>query len=216
MQAVHHDLHGMMYALYKSIGYVIGENIPGDIVECGTWKGGSCMLCAFALQELGHTERKLWLYDTFEGMSLPTPADVRYDGRDAAAVWRNEHGGHKWCYAPLGEVRKNMLSTGYPPDNIEFVKGKVEDTLTRTVPQKISILRLDTDWYESTLLELNVLFPLLVEGGVLLLDDYGYWLGSKKAVDEYVQENGIRALLVRLDHSGRIALKNPPSVKESS
>lgn len=101
-----------------------------------------------------------------------------------------------------------MLSTGYPPEGIVFVKGKVEDTLSDRVPERIALLRLDTDWYESTRCELKHLFPRLVQGGVLVLDDYAWWSGSRKAADEYFRDNGIRILLNRIDSCGaRLGLK---------
>jgi bifunctional ADP-heptose synthase (sugar kinase/adenylyltransferase) len=101
-----------------------------------------------------------------------------------------------------------MLMTGYPSSNLIFVQGKVEETLPRVIPDNISLLRLDTDWYESTRHELIHLFPLLSKSGVLVLDDYGYWAGARKAVDEYVVENNIKILLDRVDGTGRVGLKN--------
>jgi len=110
-------------------------------------------------------------------------------------------------FASLSEVKKNMFSTGYPQENLVFIKGKVEDTVPTRVPPQIALLRLDTDWYESTKHELNYLYPLLVKQGVLIIDDYGYWAGSKKAVDEYISQNNVPILLNRIDHTGRIGVK---------
>ena len=91
--------------------------------------------------------------------------------------------------------------------NIIYIKGKVEETIPEIIPGKISLLRLDTDWYESTLHNLNHLFPLLSKGGILILDDYGHWQGARKAVDEYLEKNNVKILLNRIDYTGRIAVK---------
>jgi hypothetical protein len=85
--------------------------------------------------------------------------------------------------------------------------GKVEDTIPADIPEKIALLRLDTDWYESTKHELIHLFPRLQKGGVLIIDDYGFWKGARKAVDEYFAENNIQILLNRIDDTGRMAIK---------
>jgi len=107
----------------------------------------------------------------------------------------------------LDEVKKNVYGTGYPQDKIHFVKGKVEDTIPGTMPNQIALLRLDTDWYQSTMHELTHLFPLLQAKGVLIIDDYGHWQGAGKAVDEYFADKQISILLNRIDYSGRIAIK---------
>lgn len=192
------------FALYKAVQYIINNDIEGDFVECGVWKGGSTMLIAHTLLRLNATNRKIYLYDTFEGMVEPTKGD-RLIGResiDTQYIWEKRK---KWCYASLDKVKKNMISTGYPEKNIIFVKGKVEDTIPSKIPSKISLLRLDTDWYESTKHELIHLYPLLSKNGVLLLDDYGCWAGAKKAADEYFKLNTI--LLNRIDNAGRIGIK---------
>jgi len=198
-----------MYALYKSVEYIIKTNIPGDFVECGVWRGGSTMLIAYTLLELNVTNRKIYLYDTFEGMTQPTESDysVANNKNRAFDKWKKEQkkDHNKWCYASLSEVKNNMALTKYPNDNIIFVKGKVEETIPKTKPSKIAILRLDTDWYESTKHELIHLFPILMKNGVLIIDDYGYWAGSKKAVDEYFSDG--RILLNRIDSTGRIGIK---------
>jgi len=100
------------------------------------------------------------------------------------------------------------LSTKYPKDNLIFVKGKVENTIPAIIPDKISILRLDTDWYESTYHELVYLFPKLVKDGVLIIDDYGHWKGAREAINRYFQEKKIKILLNRIDYTSRIAIKS--------
>lgn len=198
-----------MYSLYNSIIYISKNDIPGDIVECGVWKGGSMMLSALSLMQLKDTVRKLYLYDTFEGMTEPTCFDVRASDNFRAKLKYDKFksNGIKWDYAPLEKVKKNLFSTGYPAENLIFIKGKVEETLLQIIPDKISILRLDTDWYESTYHELNYLFPKLSKNGIVIIDDYGHWKGAKRATDQYFKENNIKILLNRIDKTGRIAVK---------
>jgi O-methyltransferase len=204
-----------MYALYKAVEYVVGSKFPGDFVECGVWRGGSAMVIAHTLMKMKNTGRKIYLYDTFEGMPKPSTEDFRVvDGSSAISQWENEQkkdqlewGNSIMAFASLPEVKKNMFSTGYPKENFVFVKGKIEETVPDQVPFQIALLRLDTDWYGSTKHEMNYLYPLLVRNGVLLLDDYGHWAGAKKAVDEYFSKNDISMLLNRVDYTGRIGIK---------
>jgi hypothetical protein len=196
-------------ALRDAVAYVIRHEIPGDIVECGVWKGGSMMAVARTLIEHGATERRLVLYDTFEGMSEPTAADRDFRGEPAARLLAesDQRTSTVWAYSRLDEVQRNMQRTGYDGQRIVYVQGKVEDTLPAQAPEQIALLRLDTDWYESTSHELNHLFPRLSVGGVLLIDDYGYWQGAQKAVDEYFSAQQVPMLLNRIDDTGRIGVK---------
>ncbi len=199
-----------VFSLVEAVRYIEKNNIEGSIVECGVWKGGSMMAVAETLKVTGNKNRQLYLYDTYEGMSAPTEHDKTFSGDKAATLLEidlNKEKNLVWAYSALETVKQNMQSTGYPEDKITYVKGKVEDTIPQTIPGKIALLRLDTDWYESTLHELIYLFPLLQEGGVLILDDYGHWAGAKKAVDEYVAQHSIQILLNRIDETGRIAVK---------
>lgn len=167
------------------------------------------MAAALTLMHCGDQDRNLYLYDTFEGMTPPTEEDIDYKGVSANEIIK-QTGEHqkdfRWNYVPIEEVKKNVTSTGYCPDKIHFVKGKVEDTLHEYKPAAIAILRLDTDWYESTRHELNTLFPLIAKGGVLIIDDYGHFLGARKAADEYFRENNVKILLNRIDYTGRIGV----------
>lgn len=198
-----------LYALYTAINYIVSAGISGSIVECGVWRGGSSMLSALRLKALGDTVRMLYLYDTYAGMSEPNPVDVNIDGNSAIAKWKknNEIEKNLWDYAPFKDVQQNMRLTKYPEDQMHFVKGKVEDTIPSTLPDRIALLRLDTDWYESTFHEMVHLYPLLEPGGVLLIDDYGHWKGARKAVDQYIYENRLSLYLHRIDYTGRIAIK---------
>jgi O-methyltransferase len=193
-----------VYALRESVKYIIRHNVPGSIVECGVWKGGGMMAVAKTLLEL-ETERDLYLFDTFEGMPPPTAVDVDLYGVQADVLLKTNP--MTPAIAPFEEVCRNMYSTGYNPARINLVRGKVEDTLPRAAPREIALLRLDTDWYQSTLHELVHLYPRLIKGGILIIDDYGHFVGSKKAVDEYFQKNGIPIFLNRIDYTGRLAVK---------
>jgi len=199
-------------ALCEAVKYVVTSKIPGDIVECGVWRGGSMMAVAHTLQKLEHCSRDLYLFDTFSGMTEPGELDVALDGTLASDVLSHERKkdpAFAWCAAGLAEVRTNMASTDYPSKNIHYVAGKVEDTLPAAAPEQISLLRLDTDWYESTRHELDHLFPRLASGGVLIIDDYGHWQGARRAVDEYLEDHGIPMLLNRVDYTARIGVYHP-------
>ncbi|RYY90212.1 MAG: macrocin O-methyltransferase [Chitinophagaceae bacterium] len=199
-----------MYSLYNAMRYIGAQRIPGDLVECGVWKGGSSMIMARMLVNQGDEQRGLFLYDTFEGMSAPGAEDIDVQGNDAGKLLQKQSKDDVnsiWCYSTLDEVQANLQRTGFPASRIEYVKGKVEDTIPGTIPEKIALLRLDTDWYDSTYHELTHLFPLLQPGGLLIIDDYGYWQGARKAVDQYFQENNLAPLLHRIDDTGRIYQK---------
>lgn len=198
-----------MYGLYKAVEYVARSQIPGSIVECGVWKGGSSMVAALSLLAFGDSSRDMYLYDTFEGMPAPGPDDIQYDNLSAAerAARQNIADWSTIANAGVDEVAANLARTHYPASRLHYVKGMVEQTLPGTLPDRIALLRLDTDWYESTRHEMQHLFPRLSPGGVLLIDDYGHWKGSKKAVDEYLAEHNIPLLLNRIDYTARIGVK---------
>jgi O-methyltransferase len=198
-------------ALCDSVEYVVREGVPGAIVECGVWRGGSMMAAALTLIRLGATDRDLYLFDTFKGMPAPTDADKRsaYDGYSPMRRWRRGQRGemNRWHYVPAVAVREAMVSTGYPAERIHLVEGRVEDTLPSSAPETVALLRLDTDWYESTRTELEHLYPRLPDGGVLIVDDYGHYEGARRAVDEYFEQLGERPLLTRVDYTARVAVR---------
>jgi O-methyltransferase len=196
-------------ALCHAVRYIERSNIPGDIVECGVWRGGSMMAAALTLLAEGRSSRTLHLFDTFEGMPPPTSVDRSLESGELASKLLDEadRSSDLWAYAAIEDVRDNLASVGYPQANIRFVKGDVQNTIPAEAPSTIALLRLDTDWYESTKHELRQLFPRLSLGGVLIIDDYGYWDGARKAVDEYVSSNNVPILLNRIDGTGRIAVK---------
>lgn len=195
--------------LCDAIRHIEAASIEGDVVECGVWRGGSMMASALTLLQLGSHERDLWLYDTYAGMSEPTEIDRKPWENSKATRSRFEQfdrGTHNdWCYASLDDVRSNLLSTDYPSERLHFVEGKVEETLPGAIPDSIALLRLDTDFYESTRAELEYLYPRLRPGGILILDDYAEWDGARRAVDEFFDAEPL--YLARIDRAARVAVK---------
>jgi len=198
-------------ALVDAVRFVVKNNIEGAMVECGVWLGGSTMAIALALKECGDESREIFLYDTFAGMPAPTEADVSISGDSAEHKFNRQKTSEEssaWCLSTLDQTRENVLSTGYPGEKLHFVEGMVEETIPATIPSGgIALLRLDTDWYESTKHELVHMFPLLAENGPLIIDDYGHWEGARKAVDEYLAEQELQMFLSRIDYTGRIGIK---------
>jgi O-methyltransferase len=198
-----------MYSLIQTVRYITRHGIPGDVVECGVWRGGSMQAVARTLLAQGDTSRDLHLFDTYEGMPPPSERDTRIsDRRGAAALLAEESPADSlvWAVASLEDVQHGMAQVGYPAERVHYVRGKVEDTIPERAPEQISILRLDTDWYESTKHELEHLYPRLSSGGVVMFDDYGYWEGARAAVDEWLDATGERLLLMRMG-TGRLAVK---------
>ena len=197
-------------SLCNAVNYLVENNIEGDFVECGVWRGGSTMAAIDTLLKANDKSREIYLYDTYEGMSEPTEHDKVFTGTAADELMNSsdrEDATSVWCYSALEEVQKNVGSLKYPAAKVHYIKGKVEDTIPQNIPQKIALLRLDTDWYESTAHELKYLYPLLVPGGVIIIDDYGHWEGARKAVDEYIASEKLPLLLNRIDYTGRIGIK---------
>jgi O-methyltransferase len=194
-----------LWTTMMSCKYAIEQKIEGDFVECGVWRGGNSMVAAEMFKLYG-VAKKVWLFDTFKGMTAPTDADVEATGGKPAQQ-RDTH--NAWCYASLGDVRNSFDRRGLLSDQVRFVEGDVCLTLENSaqLPDKICVLRLDTDWYESTKKELEVLYPKLSQRGCLIIDDYGYWAGSKKATDEYFDLHGNRPFLQYTDDTGRVGVK---------
>lgn len=198
-----------MWALVQSIKYLINNNIKGDIVETGVFRGGNLILSKKLLNSYEpNSKRKIWGYDTFEGMTEPTENDRDIFGEDPRKFWeksqKQEY--NDWCYSSIDEVRNNFTKETNS-NLVELIKGPVEQTLRvkENLPDQISLLRLDTDWYESSKIELEMLYPKLVKGGVLILDDYGHWQGVKKSVDEYFKNKNI--WLHYVDYGCRLLIK---------
>jgi hypothetical protein len=202
-----------LLALVDAVHYVVRREIPGALVECGVWRGGSVLAMILALQELGRDDRDLYLYDTFEGMTAPTEHDTSPFHAPALSDWKTarEQNARPWEELFSQElfsrqfVEGVLFTTGYPRERLHFQEGDVLKTIPATTPSAIALLRLDTDWYESTRHELEHLYPRLARGGVLIVDDYGHWEGARRAVDEYFDERA--PLLHRIDYTGRALVK---------
>ena len=214
-QALPNTMTGVprLTALVDAVRYCVRRDIPGAFAECGVWRGGSVLAMILTLQQMDAGERDIYLYDTFEGMTAPTEVDVSPLHAPALELWEQTQGS-PWpeFFDPdvfnEGLVRETLLSTGYPEERLHFVRGPVETTLPEHAPERLALLRLDTDWYESTRHELHHLYPRLSSGGVLIVDDYGEWEGCRRAVDEYFDHQAPPVLLNRIDHAGRIAVKH--------
>ena len=205
--------HERLAALVESVRYLVRTDLPGDVVECGVWRGGSILAVLRTLLELGVTDRDVWLYDTFTHMPRGGERDIDLYGVTASEYHGRLDAGEKldpaYAYLPLEEVTRLLHATGYPPERLHFVQGLVEETIPTHAPDRIALLRLDTDYYASTLHELEHLYPRISERGVLIIDDYGHWRGSQEAVDEYVAAHQLPLLLQRIDYSGRLAVIPP-------
>jgi O-methyltransferase len=205
-----------LQALIDAVRYCERRAVPGAFAECGVWRGGSVLTMILVLQGLGVDDRDIHLFDTFEGMTAPTEEDTSPLDPPALETWAEaqESGERAWSELFSHEVfdeaavRELLVSTGYPPERLHFARGPVEQTLPEAAPERLALLRLDTDWYESTRHELEHLWPRLSDGGVLIVDDYGHWEGARRAVDEFFATSAAPVLLSRIDYTGRIAIKH--------
>lgn len=195
-----------LYNTYNAVRYAAHNRLPGAIVECGVYRGGCVGMMLETLVLHNDTARDVYVYDTFDGMPQPGPEDINVNkGFTAQSAYDDKTSdGRKWLCVPLEDVRAVAKMSGYPMDKVHFVKGRVEETIPGIMPDTISVLRLDTDWYASTKHEMEHLYPKLIKGGVLIVDDYGTWSGSGKAVDEYLKARNI-PFYFTFDESGSAA-----------
>jgi O-methyltransferase len=175
-----------------SVARVVREGVPGDLVECGTAKGGSAALLALSLRRL-KAARKVYIFDTFEGLPPPTPEDPDYN---KALPYEGQ------CRGELKDVQKLFEKLGVLNYAV-FVKGRFQDTLPVTQLPPISLLHLDGDWYDSTMVCLEHLWDRVSPGGIVQIDDYGAWEGCRKAVDEFFQRRNSVQTLHTIDDTGR-------------
>lgn len=198
-----------LWSLLQSMQYVIQNKIDGEFVECGVWKGGNIILFKKYLEEK-KIKKNIYAYDTYDGMPKPGIFDYKL-GYFKKEFGLNIYNVKKknWNKIDLNTVKSNILNECDDIDNIHFIKGLVQDTLTKNdnLPEKISILRLDTDFYESSKKELEILYPRLSKGGILILDDYGTWTGVKQAVDEFFEKKGEIPFLHFVDYGCRLLIK---------
>lgn len=198
-----------LLATLMACKYVLENSIEGDFVECGVWRGGNAIVAA-EMFRLHGSQKHVWLFDTFLGMTAPTGVDHDWKGGLAQGEFdlNEREGFNNWCYASIEDVVGNFEDRGLVGNNIHFIKGDVSQTLREAdLPEKISVLRLDTDWYESTKMECEVLYPRLSVGGCLIVDDYGHWNGSRIAIDEYFSQHLNRPFFHATDYARRIGVK---------
>jgi O-methyltransferase len=201
-----------LFSLIRAFEYLTKNNILGAFVECGVWKGGSVMAMALALDRLGQESSDIYLFDTFRGMPASNNFDVDLEGnrerwyREESDQYIHAGKGERWNAVSLNEVQRNIQSIS-SRQRFHYQDGLVEDTIPATAPQQIALLRLDTDFYASTRHELDHLYPRLSKGGVLIVDDYGHFLGARKAVDEYIAENNVLTPFHRINYTAIIGTK---------
>jgi hypothetical protein len=180
-----------LYNIWEAVQAITVNKLEGALVECGVLLGGSVMAALHFLKQRGDESRDFYLYDTFEGFP---------EGSEDKDMW-----GQPVQYKKVedfeGIVRHNLNSTGYPSNHLRLVRGPVEETLLNpaNLPEKIAFLRLDTDYYESTRVELEVLYPRLVSGGLCIIDDYGTFEGARRAADEHLDRLWPRPMLQRVN-----------------
>lgn len=198
-----------LWSVISAIDYVLRADVPGDVVEAGVWRGGCSLAMARALLDRRDGSRRLWLYDTFEGMTEPTAEDVeQHSGRAATDLLDpSDRASHYWAVASRSEVEARLADCGFPADRIRIVEGDVLETLPGDAPERIAVLRLDTDWYASTKWELECLFDRISPRGVLIVDDYGHFRGARQALDEFLHSRGEAYLLHRVDYTARVLVK---------
>lgn len=215
------EQHGLLrandftaYSTYNAVSYIIKNGIDGDFVECGVASGKHPVVIALTLLSLGVNDRDIYLYDTFKGMTPPTEHDIKmyvdgYTSQISKEKWDKLQVGDRnsWCYVALEQVKRNLELTGYPSEHIHYVQGSVMDTLPNNNHSRISLLRLDTDFYDSTKHELCHLYDLVSKNGIVTFDDYGAWLGQKKAVDEFFESRQLTPLLHRSNFKERVLVK---------
>jgi hypothetical protein len=186
-----------IHANFQAAMHVAFQGIPGAIVETGCWQGGSAMALSLGLQMGGDPARQLWVYDTFEtGMTRPPPGEVNVWG-DPAREGPLPEG------SPTAEeVYRRLRKVHVGP--LEVVQGSVVKLSSMRKPGKIALLRIDTDYHDSVAAALDHLWPLVVPGGVVMIDDYGYWSGARRAAQR-LEEEGV--LLWRIDREARCGVK---------
>lgn len=178
-----------------AIKTAIKENIPGDVIECGVWRGGCSMFMRAVMDEAGGRDRILWLADSFDGMPKPDatkyPADAGFDLSE-----------NDYLSVPLETVERNFHRFGLNVSNTRFLKGWFKDTLPAAPIGSISVLRADGDLYESTMDILTNLYARVSPGGFVIIDDYSAWEPCRKAVNEFRESHGITATIHDIDGTG--------------
>lgn len=210
-----------------AIEYILKYNIPGALVECGVDKGAQPLSWIDTLLKYNCVDRDIYLYDTFAGMTEPTTED--YSVKDSLMYhcspiqvyneWKNQQRDthNEWCYGSLDEVKNTLYHRPYPKDKIHFIKGDVLETLkdSSKLPNEIALLRMDTDWYESSKMEMDILYPKVVNKGVVIMDDYFHWNGQRKATDEYLMNHQLNYNIHRVNAKVGAFIKTIPEPRQT-
>jgi O-methyltransferase len=183
-------------SLQHCVETVLADDIPGDLIECGVWRGGACILMRAVLAAYGDETRCVWLADSFEGVPRSDPAKYKADkgirAEFAAGI----------LAVSEAEVRANFERYGLLDDQVRFLPGWFKDTLHDAPIERIAVLRLDGDLYESTIQALDALYPRLSPGGFCIVDDYQAVTACEQAVTDYRAKHGVSAEIVDIDGTG--------------
>ena len=195
--------------------YVLKKNIQGAFIECGVHEGLQQYIWIELIMLNSITSiPDIYLYDTFAGLVEPTKYDYtckdtvlyKLNNKQVHYIWKKEiisSNINNWCYAPLDKVKNYLYSTGYPENKLHFIEGNTIETLKNkeNIPEKIAVLRLDTDWYESSKAEIETLYNNVVVGGVIIFDDYYHWDGQRRAVDDYFKSINITYDFIKINNN---------------
>jgi O-methyltransferase len=181
--------------IQQCVRRVIADQVPGDFIEAGVWRGGATILMRALLALHDDRERKVWVADSFSGLPEPDPERFPADAED-------RHHTYEFLAVPVEDVKRNFERYGFLDDQVRFVEGWFRDTLPKLTDQRWAIARIDGDMYESTRVALDSLYPRLSPGGFVIVDDYGAVPGSKQAVEDFREENGVSEELQTIDWTG--------------
>ena len=185
-----------MNNLQECIASIIEDDIPGDFIETGVWRGGACIFMRANLAAWADTDRKVWVADSFEGLPKPDPARFPADKGDELF----KLGG---LAVGVDQVKHNFRRYGLLDDQVEFLVGWFKDTLPVAPLDKLALIRLDGDMYESTIQAIEVLYPKLSPGGFCIIDDFGSHVSqAQQAVHDYRKEHGITEEIIDIDGTG--------------
>lgn len=173
--------------LHRLAADVAARRVPGDMVDCGVWNGGSTVLLS-----AGAPGRDVWAFDSFEGLPEPGPLD----GVESQGFQGECHGAE--------ELLREAISRFAHPERLRVQRGWFDETFPEAAPEieAVSLLHCDGDWYESVKLTLETFYPKLSSGGYVVIDDYGHWIGARRATDEFREHHKIDAPLIRIDYTG--------------
>ena len=187
--------HKRLENIEACVETIVRDKVPGDFMETGVWRGGASIFMKAVLTKHGQGDRVVWCADSFEGLPPPNSKDLELDAG-------SDFSDRDFLSASQEEVAANFAKFGLLDENVKFLKGWFRDTLPSAPIEQLAILRLDGDLYESTMDSLTNLYPKVVKGGFLIVDDYYSWSGCREAIDEYRDKNNITSEIVRIDESG--------------